>query len=275
MPSFEVANRQLREVGEFSGEVWHARRDGTVFPGLMRNSLLRDNAGNPVGLIGTVRDITDIKQVEEQLRTSVREKEVLLREIHHRVKNNMQVISSLLNIQSTYFKDKRSMEMFKETQNRVTSMALVHEQLYHSEDMGRVEFEKHVRSLISHLFCSYGVTSGRVTLKTNIEDIPLSLDIAIPCGLIVNELASNALKHGFSSGIEGEIRIGLTFDGGQYTLVVFNNGKAFPVDLDFHATGTMGLQVVTTLARQLEGTVGLDRQGGTTFLITFPESEST
>jgi len=273
MPSVEAANRQIQEVGDFNGEIWHVRRNGKVFPGWMSNSLLRDETGKPAGMIGTLTDISERKRAEEQIRASLWEKEVLLREIHHRVKNNMQVVSSLLSLQSRHLADERALAIFKETQDRVTSMAKVHEQLYHSGDLAKVDFEEHVRNLALHLFRSYGVASTAVAFKADIEDVPLTLDVAIPCGLIVNELVSNALKHAFPAGRKGEIRVGLAFENERITLVVSDNGTGFPPDLDFRTAPSMGLQVVSTLVRQLEGTVELDRQSGTTLKITFRQPE--
>ena len=273
MPSVEAANRQLRETGEFSGEIWHARRDGTVFLALMRNSLLRDAAGNPVGLIGTLRDITERKRAEEELKASLRDKEILLKEIHHRVKNNMQVISSLLNLQSRQLEDDQAREIFQDMRSRVASMAMVHEQLYQSSDLARVDFAKHVRSLAAYLLRSYGDASGSVSFEEDIADVDLMLDMAIPCGLIINELVSNALKHAFPDGRKGEIRVGLRFADDRVTLVVVDNGVGFPAEMDFRAANTMGLRVVTTLVGQLDGTIEVDREGGTTFKITFPKSD--
>ncbi len=224
-------------------------------------------------VIVSFMDITDRKRVEQQVQASLCEKEVLLKEIHHRVKNNMQVISSLLNLQARGIEHEQSREILRDTRSRVTSMAMVHEQLYQSPDLARVDFAKHVRSLASYLFRSYGDASGVVAFQEEIGDVDLTLDTAIPCGLIINELVSNALRHAFPDGREGEIRVGLELDNDRYVLVVFDNGVGFPADLDFHATNTMGLQVVNTLAGQLNGTVELDRDGGTNVKITFPTSQ--
>ena len=217
-------------------------------------------------------EIAERKRVEEQIKASLREKEVLLKEIHHRVKNNLQVVSSMLQLQSRSIKDEETAEMFQESRNRVRSMALVHERLYQSKDLARVDFARYIRNLASYLGRSYGVNTNVIQLKTNLHDVFLGVDTAIPCGLILNELVSNCLKHAFPDGREGEIRIELRSDGnGEFTLMVSDNGVGLLEDLDFRNTESLGLQLVNTLVNQLEGTIELDRRGGTAFKITFAE----
>jgi PAS domain S-box-containing protein len=224
---------------------------------------------------------------EERIIASLKEKEVLLKEIHHRVKNNLQIISSLLNMQAKCIKDENTLNMFMESQNRVRSMALVHEELYQSKDMTRIDFEDYVRNLINYLFRSYGVNSNDIMVRIEIKDVFLGVDMAIPCGLIINELVSNSLKHAFpvyaacvaekpggsiygerSKG-EGEICISFCSDDNKHTLIVGDNGVSFPEDMDFRNTESLGLQLVNTLAHQLEGTIELDRNGGAKFEIVF------
>ena len=212
------------------------------------------------------------KRAEEQIKASLREKEVLLQEIHHRVKNNLQVVSSMLYLQSKNIKDKETLEMFQESEKRVRSMALVHERLYQSQDLARIDLAEYIQSLTNYLFRSYGADSNVITLKINADDILLDIDTAIPCGLIINELVSNSLKHAFSGGREGEICIELRADDdGRSTLIVSDNGVGFPEDLDFRNTESLGLQLVNMLTRQLEGTIELDRSDGTAVKITFTE----
>jgi two-component sensor histidine kinase len=150
-------------------------------------------------------------------------------------------------------------------------MVLVHERLYQSPDLARIDFAEYIQSLANYLFRSYGVNTNAIKLKTNVHDVFLGVDTAIPCGLILNELVSNALKHAFPDGRAGEIRIELRADDGQLMLVVSDNGVGFPEDLGFRDTASLGLQLVSTLVDQLEGTIELDRSGGTTFKITFAE----
>ena len=237
----------------------------------VRISPLVDWRGHLVSLVVVLREITERVRAEEQIKASLKEKEVLLKEIHHRVKNNLQVISSLLYLQSKSSKDEEALAMFQESRNRVRSMALVHERLYQSQDLARVDFAEYVRSLANHLFRSYGVNTNVIRLKINSDDVLLGVDTAIPCGLIINELVSNCLKHAFLEGREGEVRIEFRSDDGECTLMVSDNGVGFPKDLNFRDTGSLGLQLVNTLVHQLEGTIELDRSSGTAFKITFTE----
>ena len=226
-------------------------------------------AGNVIHrILFSARDITVRKQAEEHIKASLKEKEVLLKEIHHRVKNNLQIISSLLNLQAGYIQDEHAGEMFKESRNRVKSMALIHEKLYQSKDLARIDFAEYVRSLTTHLFRSYGVNSHAVGLKINVDKILLDIDLAIPCGLIVNELVSNSLKYAFPSGIRGEICIDLNRENeGRLALVVSDNGAGLPPGFDLQKTESLGLQLVSTLTDQLEGKILLERNGGTRFKI--------
>ena len=221
--------------------------------------------------VGTLeREIADRRKAEERVQASLDEKEVLLRELHHRVKNNLQVVSSLLNLQSNVIDDPHVREMFQESRNRVRSMALTHEQLYRSDNLAEVDFGRYVRDLSSALFRSYGVDPAAVRLTQEVDDVSLAIDTAIPCGLMVNELVSNCLKHAFPNRGEGEILIRLVSHGDdRYTLAVRDNGIGFPEDRDPRTSPTLGLQLVSSLADQLGGTVELDRSEGTEFRITF------
>jgi two-component sensor histidine kinase len=198
---------------------------------------------------------------------------VLLKEIHHRVKNNLQVISSLLSLQAMNVQDQTLLEMLRDSENRVRSMALVHERLYRSQDLAHVDFAEYVQGLTSHLFRSYRLDGRGIRLTVDIADVPLTVDVAVPCGLILNELVSNALKHAFPNGHGGEIRVELhEEDEGRVALMVKDDGVGFPADVDFRHTESLGLQLVNTLARQLQGTVELERQSGTAFRICFAQS---
>ena len=213
------------------------------------------------------------KQAEAALHASLREKEVLLREIHHRVKNNMQVISSLLNLQARHIEDPAVLEMFQESQRRIRSMALVHEKLYLSKDLSNIEFSQYIQSLALHLFHFYQVDSNLIKLKMDMEKIFMNINAAIPCGLIVNELISNALKHAFPDGRGGEISIELRrAQGNKFLLIVSDTGIGFPDGLDFRDTATLGMQIITMLVEQLDGRIELSRQNGSSFKIMFEES---
>jgi len=215
-------------------------------------------------------EIIERKRAEEKINASLQEKVVLLREIHHRVKNNLQVISSLLNLQSGYIEDKKSLEIFRESQTRVRSMALIHEKLYQSKDLNKIEFSEYIESLIKDLFKSYNIDFDRIKLNSKLEGIFFEIDTAILCGLIINELVSNSLKHAFPLNKKGEIFISLDKDdNNKYTLILKDNGIGFPPNVDFRKTESLGLQLVTTLTEQLGGTIELHKNGYTEFIIAF------
>lgn len=208
------------------------------------------------------------EEAEAIIRASLDEKEVLLKEIHHRVKNNLQIISSLLNLQSGFIDDEKTLQMFRESQSRIQSMALVHEKLYQSEDLARVPFAEYVEGLVSFLTRSYN--AGQVRISLDVAPVFLSLDTSIPCGLMISELVSNAFKYAFPDGQSGDIYVHLkAVDDECYDLIVGDTGVGFPDALDFQETDSLGLQLVTTLASQLDGQITLKRQNGTEFHIRF------
>lgn len=210
------------------------------------------------------------RRAEEQIKISLQEKEVLLKEIHHRVKNNLQIISSLLNLQAEYLKDKQALEIFKNSQNRIESMALIHEKLYESEDLARINFADYVQDLVTSLFYAYAVNSDAITLKLNIENIFLGIDAAIPCGLIITELVLNSLKHAFPLGKCGEICVELrSFDRNKLALIVRDNGIGLPKSFDFKNTASLGLQLVDALTNQLESSIELNKNDGVEFKLVF------
>ena len=196
-----------------------------------------------------------------------------MKEIHHRVKNNMQVISSLIKLQSSYIKDQKYIEIFKESQNRIKAMALIHEKLYQSKDLVNIDFPEYVKNLVNGLIRSYRSGANTIGLKAEISDVDIGVDSAMPCGLIINELVSNSLKHAFPEGEGGEIKITMrSVNGSEIELIVSDNGVGFPEDIDFRKTDSLGLQLVSTLAEgQLHGTVELKSDKGTEFKIRFKE----
>jgi len=202
------------------------------------------------------------KRMEEWIKASLKEKEVLLKEIHHRVKNNLQIISSLLNLQSEYIKDEQDLEIFKVSQNRIESMALIHEKLYQSEDLAQIDFSEYIRDLVASLFCSYELNLDAIELKINVEQIFLNIETAIPCGLIINELVLNSLKHAFPIGNSGEIYINLyENDENEIALTISDNGIGFSQDFDFRNTSSLGLQLVNALTATNLTRDTLQRQG--------------
>jgi PAS domain S-box-containing protein len=217
-----------------------------------------------------LNDVTEQKRAEEKIKASLREKEVLLKEIHHRVKNNLQIISSLLYLQATRTEHPGAISALRESRDRVRSMALVHEGLYASPNLASIDMGDYVRSLVSELRRSYGTEDSSVRLTVNVGDVSLGITEAIPCGLIINELVSNAMKHAFPKGRDGEIRIEL-FRGpaNQVTLTVSDNGIGFPEQEDFRKSPLLGLTLINSLVEQLDGTIELDSRDGTAFTITF------
>lgn len=216
-----------------------------------------------------LQDMLKRQQAEYQIKVSLREKEALLKEIHHRVKNNLQIISSLLELQSYSIKDSEILDLFRESQNRVRLMALVHEKLYQSNDLGKVSFVEYVKTLSSHLLYSYQVDSNDIEVMIKIDDIALNIDTAVPCGLIINELMSNALKYAFSKAKKGIITIeAARTDNNQFSLIFQDNGVGISQDFDVTQTETLGLQLVISLADQLEGDLEVLTDSGTTFRLT-------
>ncbi len=239
-------------------------RDVSKIPVLYNASLYRDKTGQVIGVFAAARDITDLKNVEDALRSSLLEKELLLKEIHHRVKNNLQVVSSLLDLQIRQSTDKVLVEALRDSQHRVRSMALVHEKLYRSAHLSGVNFGDYVKSFTADLFHSYHTDADRVRLQLDVDNSFLPVDVAIPCGLIINELVSNALKHAFPPPDSGTITVSVHKVDSEYVLSVRDTGKGIPVHIDFKSAGTLGLRLVNILAEdQLGGTIELIRENGT------------
>lgn len=218
------------------------------------------------------KEITTRKGAEDHLLKSLQEKELLLKEIHHRVKNNLQVISSILDLQAGTIEDTQTLTAFKESQNRIKSMSLVHEQLYKSEDFAQIDFERYLQRLSTNLLHSFSHTTHDISLDVQAPHVTLTIDDSISCGFIITELITNSFKHGFPNGGKGTIAIAFTkTDDNMYQLSVHDNGIGFPADIDFQNTKTLGLQLVNILTRQLKGTITLQQENGTTFTIRFPK----
>jgi PAS domain S-box-containing protein len=245
------------------------RKDGERIYTSISASPINDQQGKYVGALALVADVTERRKMEQKIQKSLKEKEMLLKEIHHRVKNNLMIIASLLNIQSRYIKDTESQEIFKESQNRARSMAIIHERLYQSVDLKRIDFGDYVRTLSNELFHAYADDSGRIKLKINLDAIFVDINIAIPLGLIINELITNSLKHAFPKGRGGEITLDFHKKEDSFELTVKDNGIGFPEDLDYRSTSSLGLQLVNSLTEQIDGKVEMDGSNGTCFKITF------
>jgi PAS domain S-box-containing protein len=247
-------------LDRYQVEKRYVRKGGQLLWGRFTATALKDAAGQPQFVIGMLEDITERKLAEAQLRSgeerlkaALHEKEVLLKEIHHRVKNNLQIIASLLSLQSDQLKDPDDLVLFEDTQHRVKSMALIHESLYRTGDLARFNFAQYIDSLCTDLLQFYGNETSHIHLHTELDELTFDVDTAVPCGLILNELLTNALKYAFPDGRPGDIHIVLRAEAEHVTLSVRDTGVGFPADLDFHHTETLGLQLVAMLTEQLGG----------------------
>ncbi|MFH1624528.1 MAG: histidine kinase dimerization/phosphoacceptor domain -containing protein, partial [Pseudomonadota bacterium] len=234
-------------------------------------SLIRNTSGQPIGFCGIMRNITERKRAEEKIKASLREKETMLKEIHHRVKNNLQVISSLLDIQSSYLQDEEIKAIFQQSVERVKTMAMIHTQLYQSTDLALIDFGDFIRDLAGRLQQSYVTAGSPIEFHIDIPDeIRLGIETSIPCGLILNEMVSNALRHAFPEGRGGVVTISMKRAGDRFVLTVQDNGIGFPVTVDFQNPRSLGLELVNLLVEQIDGAIDLQVEGGTTFTVTFP-----
>ena len=262
-----VVDKILRDRNLPTTETNLNRSDGTSTP------VLISGAGTPDGMvILNVTDIRERKIAEDNLRHSLEEKEILLREVHHRVKNNMQVISGLIELQSSQITDPAIRRLFHETYNRIKTMALIHESLYRSDNHAQLDFSGYLRELVSYLLASYGRGMDEITVNTELRLTRLDMDLAIPCGLIANELLSNSLKHAFPDGRHGTISIRLSAVGeNMCEFVVSDDGIGLPLGFDVKNVSTFGLQLINGLAvHQMRGTVAFPEGPGTTVAIRFP-----
>jgi PAS domain S-box-containing protein len=224
---------------------------------------------SPEGLAVYFRDVTERRQAQDRIRRSVQEKEVLLREVHHRVKNNLQVICSMLRLQARYLDDEKLLQVLRDCRERVLAMAMLHDQLHRAKDLSNINLGEYIRNLAASLFCSYGVNSAEVELNTEIEDITVPIDTAIPCGLIVNELVSNSLRHAFPEGGKGHVSLALhARTAGHVELTVCDDGRGFPEGAP-SATRSLGLWLVELLAAQIEALVERSSKAGAAYRITF------
>lgn len=245
-------------------------KSGDYVPVFLSISLIKSDTNEILGVVCVGSDITDIKEAEDKIKSSLKEKELLLQEVHHRVKNNLQIISSLLNLQAGYINDEKDLEIFKDSQSRVKSMAFIHEQLYKSSDFTNINFNNYIHNLLAYLSYSHNLGPEKIKMNINVEDISLDINTAIPCGLIINELVTNSIKYAFPDGRSGTITIELHSDyEDEYVLIVGDDGIGLPEDIDFKNTDSLGLQLVNSLSKQLEGYIELDRTNGTQFKIIF------
>jgi two-component sensor histidine kinase len=212
-------------------------------------------------------DVSRTKEDEEKIRRSLLEKETLIKEIHHRVKNNLAVIQSLLKLQAIQIKDEETKGLFNESQNRVQAMSMIHERLYRTEDLSTINLGEYIRSLATQLFNSYRIDPSLVKLIIDVPDLGIDVNTMIPCGLILNELVSNACKYAFPDDRKGELSIILDKRNDEYSLTVMDNGVGLPEGLDVYKTESLGMQIVISLVNQINGNLNIDKEGGTKFTI--------
>lgn len=297
------------DQSEYSGEMLITRRDHSLVWCQISLSAVRMDTGKPKYFILVLEDITERKHAEEelsllntsletrivertrelewvnqalltenrqrslaeeQLKSSLQEKEILIKEIHHRVKNNLQIIISQLYLQAKKTNDPTSEAALTDSQTRVKSMALIHEKLYQSESLSSIDFHGYLQNLISNLMITYGIAPTRVRIKISVNNLPLTINTAIPLGLIMNELVSNSLKYAFPEGQPGDLSIHGEIFENSMTVKVRDNGRGIPAALDWKHTESLGLHLVQMLTRQLKGTIELSRENGTEFTLTIP-----
>jgi PAS domain S-box-containing protein len=257
------------------GEVQHRfkRADGSYIWVESLGNPLFDQGNQYNGVVFSMTDINSLKAAEENLKTSLEDKELLLRELHHRVKNNMQIISSLLSLQSQHIKDERDLKIFKSSQTRVKTMSLIHEELYSSQDFSHINLSEYIRNLTKELLTSHIGDPGRVQLTVNVEEINMELETAIPLGLLINEIVANSVNHAFPHHQKGEIIVDLKREGDAFILKISDDGIGIPEYVDFEKAETLGFQLVNNLVNQLDGEIEMQTNNGVTFIVKFKELE--
>ena len=265
------------EDGNYMGEAEQQKKDGITFPAYISASLLKNEKGEIIGAMSISRDITRIKEAEEQLKKSVHEKEILLKEIHHRVKNNMQVISSILKLQSAYVKDEKTVELLNECRNRISSMAFIHASLYMTKDFTNINFADYVSNIASNLQQSYMSSDKKILLHTDVPKVNLHIDDAIPCGLIINELLSNSFKYAFVNKKRGTVGVSVKVKKENIILAIWDDGAGFPKTVDYKNTESLGLQLVISLSEQIGGKIKMEsaKDKGTQYIIAFRKTKQT
>jgi PAS domain S-box-containing protein len=266
----------LKEKGRHEAEVRMRRKSGEPFYAILSLSMIYDEKGDAAGMLGYSIDVTQRKRMEEELRNALEQKDLLMREVYHRTKNNMNIIQSLLRLQSGHVKDREVLNSLSETAYRVRAMSMIHERLYRAGDLSRINIREYLQSLATELFNGVGSEADRIALRIDVPEIMMDVDQVIPAGLIVNELLTNSLKYAFPDGRSGEVLVELKDrDRETFELAVSDNGIGLPGGLDIPSLRTFGLQLVSSLSAQIDGRLDVSGGNGATFRITFgknPES---
>jgi PAS domain S-box-containing protein len=277
VPAVIEALAERARTGRFKGELTFLRNDGSTFPCEISSALFRD----PDGKLKTsmvVRDITERKRNEQKLIAALQEKNTLIKEIHHRVKNNMQVISSMISLQlqndNLTITEDEIARISQDLQSRIRSMALVHEMLYKSKSLSRIDFNAYLKSLVKYLFFTFGINSDQIAVEINAADQPVSITTAIPLGIIVTELLTNALRHAFPSERKGEIKVSMKLDNDiSYALTVHDNGIGLPENISIKSGSTFGMFLISILVEELGGTMNFRNDNGALFTIQFNKND--
>ncbi len=270
---FATLRERLVDGHRFSGlEIVRRKKDGSLFPASLSAASIYDGEGEIIGILGILEDITERKQAQRQIEAALREKEVMLKEIHHRVKNNLAIVAGLLEFQAETVENEAARNAFLESQNRIYTMAHIHEHLYRSPDLSRIDMADYICSLTNYLQQSYG--AYHVDLDVGVPDISMTVDMAIPCGLIVNELVSNAMQHAFPSDQhelgQHRISVKMSESNDQLTLKVSDNGIGLPPNFVQEDLSSLGVKLTDMLVKQIGGDMVWRTEDGATFIITFP-----
>jgi len=272
LKTFETMLESIKKGKSYKFEVLLKPNEKTYWLEVFMSPIF-DIKGKVIEVSMVAHDSSEKKEISLNVAESLKEKEILLKEIHHRVKNNLQVISSILNLQSSFVTDEKTLEILQESRNRIRTMAVIHENLYRTEDFSSINFSNYLQNLLGNLVASYRINE-EVVLVTELEDVDLILDQAIPCGLLVNELITNALKYAWKQGEKGTITIHLSQKKNIIHLYIFDDGVGLPFNFKDNKPETLGLQLVETLLEQLDGELDVENENGTKYFIKFENSKS-